>query len=1148
MVILTFVISLASCRRQSTPLIVHFDAQNGQSIDSREFNDDFRMPSNPTREGYLFLGWFLSATDTQEAVDLNFIQENADLKELYLYAHWQEIDVSKREHTITLIDEKDDLNETYLVISGTYFDEPLGLELEAYAFLGWFTDHEGQTLFDFDKPITQDVTLYARYERLERLTITLINSLDDSKETLHVYFGRKITELTSPERLGYEFLGWYLDPQGLNQVDLNEPIKEALQIYSLWEELDPVTITLINTLDQGVTSQAIKIGDTIDEPIMHDKPGYRFIGWYHDVQGLEPVDFNSIVKEEFTMYALWRIVPIVMVDSLTFQDIPNVVYVNQVIDFSVTVLPNNADDKTYVVTSSHPNIVSVEDYRLTIRDKGIVTLSAISSDENTVTHWVLHIESVGVNNQEELNLLVQQGYQGEIHLLKNLENLLIEGPVKLNFNNYSIETLTIDTILSGAVVLKGSGSITKTLSIDAINMSVESSVTVIGNTDIKNVSYQSFVSEGTHQGLIRVYGRGRVHLSRSASPTPIHILTSERVILAGEMHGIVSLRHASAHVQVDGEIKHLEGREDAYVYVRRGSMVERIQTVKGHLKLALESESSVTIDASADVTKQDVVRIYTVGLSTSSVYGYELIEKGSKVTSINQNPTQSGHDFIGWFTDQAFEQSFNFNQNIEEDMTLYAQWQIHTFNVSFSGEHISIPTQVIDYRHRVSQPTTPQREGYRFVGWYQDIERTQAFSFSTRITEDVRLYGKWEILTYRIRYADLNIDDDFVDHGNLLVLPNDPEKEGHRFIGWFTDQARTELFSRFTPITEAYTLYPKFEPLSYEVRFITGVHDLSVDSKWVDFNTRIEQPVLSREFYVLEGWYLDDEFTQKFAFSQTIQEHTILYARWIENTNLSTYPVYFMNLDWPTRMVDRGTLLKVDLPTKEGHTFEGWYLDELYTDSFELTTAIERITTLYAKFSPNSHTVTFVTNVEGVTLTSIEGIYNQKIQAPELERFGYLLTGWYIGDDIWNFQEDKMPDQSITLTAIWEAINANIFVLEVDEEIGDEIIITLWLRGNVDLNSYYMSLDYDKAVLSYVSHELILNNHFVNQPEDGLVLMNYSNVLQKITSDQALIRFTFQRETWVETTLELTLLEGYVLDEQFNILTIEYHLESLTIE
>lgn len=54
------------------------------------------------------------------------------------------------------------------------------------------------------------------------------------------------------------------------------------------------------------------------------------------------------------------------------------------------------------------------------------------------------------------------------------------------------------------------------------------------------------------------------------------------------------------------------------------------------------------------------------------------------------------------------------------------------------------PVETI-YGGTVAKPADPTRTGYSFLGWYRDSEGSQAFDFTTALTEqDVTLYAKWK--------------------------------------------------------------------------------------------------------------------------------------------------------------------------------------------------------------------------------------------------------------------------------------------------------------------------------------------------------------------------------------------------------------------
>ena len=66
--------------------------------------------------------------------------------------------------------------------------------------------------------------------------------------------------------------------------------------------------------------------------------------------------------------------------------------------------------------------------------------------------------------------------------------------------------------------------------------------------------------------------------------------------------------------------------------------------------------------------------------------------------------------------------------------------------VNFAGEGIDIEAQSILCGNLVSEPENPDREGYRFVGWFTDDGTFEnQWNFKTNIvTQDTTLYVKWD--------------------------------------------------------------------------------------------------------------------------------------------------------------------------------------------------------------------------------------------------------------------------------------------------------------------------------------------------------------------------------------------------------------------
>ena len=101
------------------------------------------------------------------------------------------------------------------------------------------------------------------------------------------------------------------------------------------------------------------------------------------------------------------------------------------------------------------------------------------------------------------------------------------------------------------------------------------------------------------------------------------------------------------------------------------------------------------------------------------------------------------------------------------------------YTVSFQGngsevENLPAPQQV-EAGKPAAKPAAPTRTGYQFDGWFTDSSCTEAYDFSTLITEDLILYAKWRIMFYA-----KPLDEAHVKTGIL-------EYEGIEYAGMYVD-------------------------------------------------------------------------------------------------------------------------------------------------------------------------------------------------------------------------------------------------------------------------------------------------------------------------------------------------------------------------
>ena len=107
-------------------------------------------------------------------------------------------------------------------------------------------------------------------------------------------------------------------------------------------------------------------------------------------------------------------------------------------------------------------------------------------------------------------------------------------------------------------------------------------------------------------------------------------------------------------------------------------------------------------------------------------------------------PTKAGYTFDGWFTDKDYTKSYDFATPVTDDITLYAKWDIASYNVNFdSMGGSSLDNQQVTYNGTAATPSAPAKAGYTFDGWFTDKDCTVAYDFNAPVTDNITLYAKW---------------------------------------------------------------------------------------------------------------------------------------------------------------------------------------------------------------------------------------------------------------------------------------------------------------------------------------------------------------------------------------------------------------------
>jgi len=339
---------------------------------------------------------------------------------------------------------------------------------------------------------------------------------------------------------------------------------------------------------------------------------------------------------------------------------------------------------------------------------------------------------------------------------------------------------------------------------------------------------------------------------------------------------------------------------------------------------------------------------------------------------------------------------------------------------------------------KVAAPTTdPSRTGYTFDGWYAQ-GATDKFVFTEdTVTGDLVLTAKWEAETYTITYEynDKDIKNKphlqpqnptsyTIEDDDITLNPITAAGEfGKQFVEWRCDLDKDDVAETITEIpkgtTGNLTISAHWNyPVNYTVFDKNGdkIDSLSKTEYVFEDVLRSEEgyklTALTQDGYTFDGWYQDDDDlgkTEKLIEGQTLKtaKKWELYGKLTPNE----YTVTFDPNAEGASVAPTNKIVTFDAaydtlptPTREGYTFEGWYLSKTeFTDAnkVEATTIVKTPGDhmLYANWTANTYTVTFNPNADDATvaptskLVTFDAAYGE---LPTPTRENYRFVGWYL--------------------------------------------------------------------------------------------------------------------------------------------------------
>ena len=609
---------------------------------------------------------------------------------------------------------------------------PVAPTLKGYTFAFWYLgeDEQKATAYDFDTPVTGDITLTAKWN-INKYTVTFDSyggtPVPPKQE---VEYGLTAAKPDDPTLKGHTFAFWYLgeDEQNATAYNFDTPVTENITLTAKWN-INKYTVTF--DTDGGTPvppNQEVEYGLTATEPTTAPtKTGYTFDGWY---LGDEKYGFSDAVEQNITLKAKWEAIPY----GVTYS------YHNSVPAEVMDTLPT--DKGTYTVKDQVPvqiptaKEVAVDGYKWTFKGWQLDGKD-VKSEQVNMTVGGLHFEGIW-----EREALPAAEYPVTYEYVSGTEGADLPWNVFVPVNKYTYaegEKVTTamkpDDVVFGEYTWKFQGW---TLDGTAVAPNTQVPMAKGGLHFVGTWIRTSAQDEEYPVTYSYVSGVEGVELPEEVKAT---LPVNKDTYTIGQQ---VPTAAKPANVTVGDYIWSLKAWKLGDNEIVPNNSVPMVEGGLNFVGIWTREKATVTVTFDANGG--------TVAPTSKT------ITKGSTLTL--PTPVLSGYSFDGWFTEKTGGTQVNAGATFDKDTTLYAHWTKKSSSggggsssrdydytlryVTNGGKSIASETKSKRWTKDYEDLPMPTRAGYRFDGWYYDSALKNEVTGDVKVnSRTVTLYAGW---------------------------------------------------------------------------------------------------------------------------------------------------------------------------------------------------------------------------------------------------------------------------------------------------------------------------------------------------------------------------------------------------------------------
>ena len=794
---------------------VTFNSNGGSGVADQIVieNEKVTKPADPTKEGYNFISW-CTAAGLRQTYNFN----NPVTSDMTLYAKWE-----IKKYNVYFKNNEGETIRTKVVNHNDLATSIGNLDVTGYNFTGWCTDVDGTNFYNFDTPVTGDITLYPGLE-IKKYTVKFDTKGGNSISDKVVEHFETFT-VSDPTKEGHIFQGWYTDEEYMNERFLPTSVISDITLYAKWEK-EVYEIRLDSNGGTSLPVQEVEYNDKLNRPINITKRGYEFKGWFTDQALTSEYDFNTLITSPFTLYAKWERITY----SVQFNSNGGSAVVNQVI---------GEGDK--VVKPTDPTLTHYE-FKGWFKDQDLTDEWDFNTDTVTAAttlyaKWeelpFVYVTYILDNGEPDVT---SKYYAGETTVppatpLK--EKAVFEGwqygtYVDVNYDTfvgwqeYIANYMTLhsgELLINDGHVNRGTHLAFKARYTNEVIEDVNDGVTpekVTQQSNTVQYTLNTPYRDGYKFRWWNVYKNNAEQTymeSQGFTRDVMYPIIYQPVIFRAEWIKIHTINFDSD----GGTAVSSQNVEDGSVILKPADPTKEKHMFDGWYN------GTEKWDFAIDVPNSDIELkakwIYTPDKyqftfnsnGGNSIPSQEITEGGTATRPTD--PTRKGYTFKGWYTDTTFTTEYDFSEVVAVATTIVAKWEINEYTISFDTQGGNVvPSQTLEFNSLVNKPSNPTKEGYTFRGWYKDPVGLVAWDFTSDVVEEDRIIiAVWDANKFTVSFdsdGGSAVAAQVVEYNKQVTKPSNPTKSGYKFIGWFNG---TDEFDFSTPVKEEITLKAKWE-------------------------------------------------------------------------------------------------------------------------------------------------------------------------------------------------------------------------------------------------------------------------------------------------------------------------------------------------